>query len=194
MFSKNSQYFEYDPVANTLTKLPLQPPGNTNSVDTWTTRFLLLPTGQILLSSQQGQVYIYTPDPAEGSYQAAWQPTIVSFPDTLVIGHSYLLTGTLLTGLSQANSYGDDAQMATNYPIVQITDTVSSAVYYLQTQDFSTLGVAVQGNQTCSVTVPSTTPPGSYSLVVIANGIPSGTGRAVAPGSPDPQHTSVRSS
>ena len=63
--------------------------------------------------------------------------------------------------------------MATNYPIVQITDTVGSAVYYLQTQDFSTLGVAVQGNQTCSVTVPSTTPPGSYSLVVIANGIPS---------------------
>jgi hypothetical protein len=173
MFSKNSQYFEYDPIANTLTKLPLQPPGNTNSVDTWTTRFLLLPTGQILLSSQQGPVYLYTPDPAEGSYQAAWQPAIVSFPDTLVIGHSYLLTGTQLNGLSQANSYGDDAQMATNYPIVQITDTASQAVYYLQTQDFSTLGVAVSGNQTCSVTVPSTTPPGSYSLVVIANGIPS---------------------
>ena len=173
MFSKNSQYFEYDPVANALVKLPLQPPGNTNSVDTWTTRFLLLPTGQILLSSQQGQVYIYAPDPAEGGFQAAWQPTIVSFPDTLVIGHSYLLTGTLLTGLSQANSYGDDAQMATNYPIVQITDTVGGAVYYLQTQDFSSLGIAVQGNQTCSVAVPSTTPPGSYSLVVIANGIPS---------------------
>lgn len=173
MFSKNSQYFEYDSIANTLTKLPLPPPGNTNSVDTWTTRFLLVPTGQILLSSQQGQVYIYTPDPAEGSYQSAWQPAIVSFPDTLVIGHSYLLTGTLLTGLSQANSYGDDAQMATNYPIVQITDTAGGAVHYLQTQDFSSLGVAVQGNQTCGVTVPSTTPPGSYSLVVIANGIPS---------------------
>ncbi len=173
LFSKNSQYFEYDPVANTLTKLPVQPPGNTTSSATWTARFLLLPTGQILLSTQQGQVYIYTPDPNEGSYQAAWQPSIVSFPDTLVVGHSYLLTGTQLNGLSQANSYGDDAQMATNYPIIQITDTVNNAVYYLETRDFSTLGIAVPGNQTCSVTVPSTTPPGSYSLVVIANGIPS---------------------
>jgi hypothetical protein len=126
-----------------------------------------------MLSTQQGQVYIYTPDPAEGSYQAAWQPTIVSFPSTLIVGHSYLLTGTGLNGLSQANSYGDDAQMATNYPIMQVTDTVSGAVYYLQTQDFSTLGVAVSGNQTCSVTVPAGTPPGQYSLVVIANGIPS---------------------
>lgn len=173
LFSKNSQFFEYDPTANSLTKLALQPPGNTGSQDTWTARFLLLPTGQILLSMQQGQIYLYNPDPNEGSYNAAWQPTIVSFPDTLVIGDSYLLTGTGLNGLSQANSYGDDAQMATNYPIVQITDTVSSAVYYLQTQDFSSLGIAVAGNQTCSVSVPSTTPPGAYSLVVIANGIPS---------------------
>ena len=173
LFSKNSQYFEYDPGANSLAKMATQPPNAATSTDTWTTRFLLLPTGEILLSTQAGQAYIYTPDPNEGSFQAAWQPTIVSFPSTLVIGHSYLLTGTQLNGLSQANSYGDDAQMATNYPIVQITDNVSNAVYYLQTQDFSTLGIAVPGNQTCSVTVPSTTPPGSYSLVVIANGIPS---------------------
>ena len=175
-FSKNSQYFEYDPaapIATSLTKLATQPPSGATSQDTWTARFLVLPTGQIMLSTQQAQVYIYTPDPAEGSYQAAWQPSIVSFPSTLIVGHSYLLTGQGLNGLSQANSYGDDAQMATNYPIVQITDTVSNAVYYLQTQDFSTLGVATTGNQTCSVTVPSGTPTGSYSLVVIANGIPS---------------------
>jgi hypothetical protein len=173
LFSKNSQYFEYDPVANKLSKLTAQPPSAATSQDTWTARFLLLPTGQILLSTQQGQVYIYTPDSAEGSYQPAWQPAITSFPNTLVTGHSYLLTGTQLNGLSQANSYGDDAQMATNYPIVQLTDTVSKAVYYLQTQDFSSLGVAVPGNQTCSVTVPSNIPPGAYSLVVIACGIPS---------------------
>jgi Kelch motif len=175
-FSKNSQYFEYDPaapVATSLTKLAAQPPSGATSQDTWTARFLVLSTGQIMLSTQQAQVYIYTPDPTEGSYQAAWQPSIVSFPSTLIVGHSYLLTGQGLNGLSQANSYGDDAQMATNYPIVQITDTVSHAVYYLQTQDFSTLGVVTTGNQTCSVTVPAGTPTGSYSLVVIANGIPS---------------------
>lgn len=174
-FSKLSKYFEYDPVANTLTQMPDQPPNGATSQDTWTARFLLVPTGQLMLTTQQGQAYIYSPDPAEGSYQAAWRPTITSFPNTLIAGHSYLLTGQGLNGLSQANSYGDDAQMATNYPIVQITDTGSNDVLYLQTEDFSTLGVATTGPKTCSVTVPSNTPPGSYNLVVIANGIPSTT-------------------
>ncbi|MGD0870714.1 MAG: hypothetical protein ABSB88_14250 [Bryobacteraceae bacterium] len=175
-FSQNSQFFEYDPlapVASSLTLLGTQPPSGATSQDTWTARFLLLPSGQVMLSTEQAQVYIYTPDPAEPSYQPAWQPAIATFPTTLIIGHSYLLTGAGLNGLSQANSYGDDAQMATNYPIVQITDTVSKAVYYLRTQDFSTLGVNVAGAQTASVTVVQGTPPGSYNLVVIANGIPS---------------------
>ena len=174
-FSKNLQLFEYDPSAGTLTALPSaeQPPSGATSQDTWTGRFLLLPTGEILLSTEQSQVYIYTPDSAEGSFQAAWQPTITTFPTTLIIGHSYLLTGTGLNGVSQANNYGDDAQMATNYPIVQITDTNNGKVFYLRTQDFSTLGVDTSGPQTASVTLVQGTPPGSYKLVVIANGIPS---------------------
>lgn len=172
-FSQNSQIFEYDPVAKGLTKLGTQPPSGATSQDTWTGRFLLLPTGEILFSTEQSQVYIYTPDPSEGSFQAAWQPVITIFPTTLIIGHSYLLTGTGLNGISQANNYGDDAQMATNYPIVQLTDTGNGKIYYLKTQDFSTLGVATSGPQTCSVTVVQGTPPGSYNLVAIANGIPS---------------------
>jgi hypothetical protein len=172
-FSKNLKVCQYDPVAETIVQLADQPPSTATSQDTWTSRFLLLPTGQILLSTQQSQVYIYTPPSSEGSYQAAWQPVITTFPSTLIIGHSYLLTGTNLNGKSQANSYGDDAQMPTNYPIVQITDTTSGAVYYLRTQDFSSRGVAVPGPVTASVTVPQTTPPGAYDLVVIANGIPS---------------------
>jgi Kelch motif len=172
-FSKNLKVCEYDPVAETIVQLADQPPSGVTSQDTWTSRFLILPTGQILLSTQQSQVYIYTPPSSEGSYQAAWKPVITTFPSTLIIGHSYLLTGTNLNGLSQANSYGDDAQMPTNYPIVQITDTTSGAVYYLKTQDFSSRGVAVPGTVTASVTVPRTTPPGAYNLVAIANGIPS---------------------
>ncbi|HZX70243.1 MAG TPA: hypothetical protein VFE77_05425 [Rhodanobacter sp.] len=172
-YSKNLKVCEYDPVAGTIVQLADQPPSGVTSQDTWTSRFLLLPTGQILLSTQQAQIYIYTPPSSEGSYQAAWQPVITTFPSALIIGHSYLLTGTNLNGLSQANSYGDDAQMPTNYPIVQITDTTSGAVYYLKTQDFSSRGVAVPGTVTASVTVPHTTLPGAYNLVAIANGIPS---------------------
>ena len=172
-FSQKLQVCQYDPVAGSILPLTDQPPSGVTSQDTWKSRFLLLPTGQILLSTQQAQVYIYTPPTSEGSYQAAWQPVITTFPSTLIIGHSYLLTGTNLNGLSQANSYGDDAQMPTNYPIVQITDTISGAVYYLKTQDFSSRGVAVPGPVTASVTVPQTTPPGAYNLVAVANGIPS---------------------
>lgn len=172
-YSQKLRVCQYDPVAGTIVALADQPPSTATSQDTWTSRFLLLPTGQILLSTQQSQVYIYTPPSSEGSYQAAWQPVITTFPSTLIIGHSYLLTGTNLNGLSQANSYGDDAQMPTNYPIVQITDTTTNAVYYLKTQDFSSRGVAVPGPVTASVTVPQTTPPGAYNLVAIANGIPS---------------------
>lgn len=172
-YSQKMQICQYDQVAGTIVALSDQPPSGVTSQDTWTSRFLLLPTGQILLSTQQAQVYIYTPPTSEGSYQAAWQPVITAFPGTLIIGHSYLLTGTNLNGLSQANSYGDDAQMPTNYPIVQITDTTSGAVYYLKTQDFSSRGVAVPSPVTASVSVPQTTPSGAYNLVVIANGIPS---------------------
>jgi len=172
-YSKNLKVCQYDQDAGTIAALNDQPPSGVTSQDTWTSRFLLLPTGQILLSTQQAQVYIYTPPASEGSYKAAWKPVITTFPSTLIIGHSYLLTGTNLNGLSQANSYGDDAQMPTNYPIVQITDTTSGAVYYLKTQDFSSRGVAVPGPVTASVTVPQTTPPGAYNLVAIANGIPS---------------------
>ena len=172
-YSQKLQVCQYDPVAGTIVALTDQPPSSVTSQDTWTSRFLLLPTGQILLSTQQAQVYIYTPPALEGSYQAAWKPVITTFSSALIIGHSYLLTGTNLNGLSQANSYGDDAQMPTNYPIVQITDTTSGAVYYLKTQDFSSRGVAVPGPVTASVTVPQITPPGAYKLAAIANGIPS---------------------
>jgi uncharacterized protein (TIGR03437 family) len=136
-------------------------------------RFLVLPTGEVMLSSQQPQIYIYRPDPAEGTHEANWAPSIVNCPTKLVAGGHWALTGKGLNGLSQANSYGDDAQMATNYPLVRVTAKAGGADYYLRTHDFSTLGVAVAGNQTCTVETPKTVPPGDYSLCVVANGIAS---------------------
>ncbi|HEV2473259.1 MAG TPA: hypothetical protein VGS41_11370, partial [Chthonomonadales bacterium] len=71
-------------------------------------------------------------------------------------------------------SYGDDAQMATNYPLVQLKNPSNGAVVYLRTFNFSSLGVAT-GNtpQSAHVQVPMGIQVGQWNLVVIANGIAS---------------------
>jgi hypothetical protein len=67
--------------------------------------------------------------------------------------------------------------MSTNFPIVEVTAQNGTSTY-LRSYNFSTLGVAT-GNtapadlQSCMVDIPGGLAPGTYSLVVIANGIPS---------------------
>jgi hypothetical protein len=172
-WSNPSTVYVYDPATNaTPTALAPQPPNN--GVDTWQARLLLLPNGKVLFSTQQSSLAILTVDPATAAPTAAWKPTITSAPSTMVAGHTYVISGTQINGLSQAVSYGDDAPAATNYPIVRLTKTGGNAVHYLRTFDFSTLGVATgTAVHSTSVQVPDKVPPGQYKLVVIANGIAS---------------------
>ena len=135
---------------------------------------LLLPTGQILLTTQGSEIYIYTPDAASNNPAPAWRPANISVPSDMYLGQSYILYGTQLNGLSQACSYGDDAQMATNYPIVQLTNTATGQVRYVRSHDFSTMGVATGPTpQACEIDIPSDLAVGGWNLIVIANGIPS---------------------
>ena len=187
-WSNPTNFFRFDPASfnpaspGTMPTLPNQPPDNSN--DTWEAALLPLPNGQVLFSSQENTIDIYTPDSTENTPQNAWRPTISNFPSTLIVGHTYILTGTQLNGLSQANSYGDDRQAATNFPLVQLTDG-SGNVSFLPTSNFSTMGVATGAMlQTCSVNVPLGTQPGSYKLEVVANGIAS-TSVAVTIGTQD---------
>lgn len=173
-WSNPSNVYLYDPSTNaTPVALSKQPANNTT--DTWQTRFLLLPTGQVLFTSQEaGKLSILTPDASLTAYDPSWQPTITSCPTTMAVGHHYKLAGAQFNGLSQACSYGDDAQMATNFPIVRLSDTSSSAVVYVRSFDFSTLAVATGvTTQSTLIEIPSTMPPGDYDLRLIANGIPS---------------------
>jgi hypothetical protein len=163
-----STFFEYDPATN-LASVITGPSNNGSAA--FTGRFLLLPNGQVLFSNHSSTITIYTPD---GAPDASWKPAITNISAQLVQGHTYILTGTQLNGLSQACMYGDDAQMATNYPIVQLTNTASGDVVYLRTSNHSTMAVATGSTpQTTNVFVPMDTPPGNYHLVVIANGIAS---------------------
>jgi hypothetical protein len=52
-------------------------------------------------------------------------------------GHSYRLRGRQLNGLSQANGYGDDAQMAANYPLVRLR--YANKVHFRRTYHHSTM-------------------------------------------------------
>jgi hypothetical membrane protein len=174
--SQNMTLLEFDPETNGLTAFPPVPFGSPGTPWAYTARFLLLPTGQILLTTQDSdthEIYIYTPDAADNASQDAWRPTIITAPSTLVPGHTYTITGTQFNGLSQAVSYGDDAQMATNYPIVRLSNTAGD-VTYLRSFNFSTMAVAT-GTQpvSTSIEVPGTVTPGIWQMTVIANGIPS---------------------
>ena len=133
-------------------------------------RLLLIPTGQVLFAAETNDIYCYTPD---GAPLDSWRPSITSISGTISAGSGQTLQGRQLNGLSQAVSYGDDATMATNYPIVRITYR-NGDVFYCRTSNHSSMGVATGATlNTTEFYVPLNIPAGKASLVVIANGIAS---------------------
>ncbi len=167
-YTVGSKFYEYN--GTTLTAV-VNPP-RAGSDASYVGRMLVLPTGQILFTDGSTSVEVYT---ASGTYQSAWQPTITSFPSTVTVSSTNnAISGKQLNGLSQGAMYGDDAQMATNYPLVRIKNNSTGHVFYAKTHTHSTMGVAT-GSATVSTQfdVPANTETGASTLVVVANGIPS---------------------
>jgi len=162
--------YEFTPTG-ALSLLSEQPPNAAND-SSFFGRMLVLPTGQILFIDGSQDVEIYTPS---GSPNAAWAPTIGTYPSSIVRGanHSYKITGTQFNGLSQGAMFGDDAQMATNYPLVRVS-YANGGIYYCRAFHPSTMAVAT-GNATVSTNFGCGTnvPAGAANLEVVANGIPS---------------------
>ncbi len=125
-----------------------------------------LPDGTVLVNSGLTSVlYVYKPS---GSPLAAATPTITSI--TQNGDGSYHLTGTLLNGISEGAYYGDDDQMSTNRPLVRLTDA-NGNITYPRTYNWSSTGVATG---TLPLTTEFAKPPnGTYSVVVVANGVAS---------------------
>src|SRR5262249_46500077 len=131
-------------------------------------RMLVLPTGQVLLTTGASGLALYTPD---GSPVASGQPTISGVTENA--DGSFLLSGTLLNGISEGASYGDDAEMSSNYPIVRLADP-NGKVYYARTYNWSSTGVATGSTpETTDFALPVGLPANTYSLSVVANGIAS---------------------
>jgi hypothetical protein len=158
--------YEFSPAANTFTDvtpsnfpLKLASAGST---------MLVLPTGQVMLTNYTGLIDVFTPD---GGPNAAWQPAISNITDN---GNNvFTLTGTQLNGLSEGASFGDDDEMASNYPILRLTDT-NGNVSFARTFKWSSTGVATGSTpESVEFTLPAGDAPGPYLVSVIADGIAS---------------------
>jgi hypothetical protein len=128
---------------------------------------IVLPTGEVLVNGTS--LYEET-----GSANPAWAPAITTAPAVVTRGSTYPISGTQFNGLSQAASFGDEYQTATNYPIVRITNTATNHVFYAHTHDHSTMGVATgKAIVSTNFDVPAAAETGASTLEVVANGIAS---------------------
>jgi hypothetical protein len=165
-FSPPSNFFEFD--GSNLNEVAGPP--NAPFDASYYGRMLVLPTGEILFTDGSTDVEIYS---STGSYNPAWAPRIQSAPKTVNPGGSYVISGHYFNGFSQGAAYGDDAQSATNYPLVRITNHSTGHVFYSRTHDHSSMAVAFGGIVSTHFDVQPDQELGSSSLVVVANGIPS---------------------
>jgi len=160
-------FFEYDPVANSIAQVD-RPAGMTLNIPPYTLTMLTLPDGGVLMKAGAA-VYEYAG--SSGTADTTFQPAIAGI--TRNSDGSHHLTGTNLNGFTEGAAYGDDFQMATNYPLVRLTDGAGN-VYFARTFNWSSTavqtGAAVQSTE---FTLPPDAPDGTYALAVIASGIAS---------------------
>jgi hypothetical protein len=166
VFQSGTQFYEFN--GSSWVAAPAFPGAANDS--SFQVSLLLLPNGQVMATDFSKNVYLYT---SSGKPKPAWSPKVTSIATTLTRGNTYTLSGKQLNGLSQAVSYGDDYQAATNYPIVRITNTATGHVFYARTANHSSMAVHNPAVVSTSVTIPAAAEAGASTLVVIANGIPS---------------------
>ena len=190
LFQQELHAFEWDGAAFN----EVAAPPNAANQTSFSMTMLVLPTGQVMLTGQSGEIDLYTP--AAGTSENAI-PTITSSPklvtaddpdplipddgihadllpvETLYAGRSYKLKGVQLNGLSQGAYYGDDVQTFSNYPIVRFTNQATNHVTYARSHDRSSTSIAVNLTSTTFFDVPATAEPGVSKMEVVANGIAS---------------------
>ena len=166
VFNLNTFFYEWD--GTQLIQVPRTPNSPINS--SWYGRMLLLPTGQVMYTDGSSDVEVYT---ASGSPYPGIAPTALLTTAVLSRGSSSVLFGSRFNGVSQANAYGDDAQSATNYPIVRITNVSTGHVFYCRTHGHSTMAVGYPGPTYTHLDIPANMETGQSYLEVVVNGIAS---------------------
>jgi hypothetical protein len=162
-------FYVFNYLTNTFTQVGA--PGGGDSVNETSnfTTMLDLPDGSVLFANtDSNKFYVYTPS---GAPLAAGKPTIDNIDKSNC--PTYKITGKLFNGISEGAAFGDDWQMATDYPVIRLTDGTN--VYYARTTNWNRIGAVMTDSleDTAYFTIPASVPAGTYSLVVTANGNPS---------------------
>jgi len=135
---------------------------------------LVLPTGQVLWDNSQvtpNEVALYKP---KGKPDSAWLPVVQNVASTLAVGSTgNAISGTNFNGFDLGGAYGDDAQAATNFPLVRITNNGTGDVCFARSYNFSTMGVWTKGTTNAEFDIPGSCETGASMLQVIVNGIAS---------------------
>jgi hypothetical protein len=153
-------FYEYDPAADAWTFI--RTPFAFDDIER--VILLALPTGQIWASgSGSPTAWLYTP---AGAPQPAWRPSIGAV--TITTPGSFALTGTNLNGTTPGGDFGDDAKMATNFPVVTFVDAAGH-VYFGRSSDFDDM--TPTRCTSARVVPPPAIPDGTYAVHVVASGV-----------------------
>jgi hypothetical protein len=166
-------FFEYDPVQQSYLEVPAPPDSVSATLGPWadcsSTTMLDLPDGTVLTRAGcSNQLFVYHPS---GVALQQGRPTITTVTANPV--GSYHLVGTGLTGISEGASYGDDAQMATDYPLVRLIGSYGK-VQYARTYNWTSTSMMPGASGSVDFDIPALAP-GAYSLQVVVNGNASGS-------------------
>ena len=100
------------------------------------------------------------------------------------------MADTLLNGISEGANYGDDVQNNSDYPVARITN--SGVVQYARTYNRSSTSMFTGTNVlTTEMTLPAGLLPGTYPLVIVANGNSSAAFPLTIAGTPLPPVTGL---
>ena len=171
VFQNPTHFVEISVKATGKTKIvQVNEPASAPDQQSWESRMLVLPTGEVLWSSDVGDVEIYTP---QGEPNKKAIPKVKHVAATLTHGSTNnVVKGLGFNGVSYGGYYGDDVQQSTNYPLVRLTNTGSGHVCYAKTHDYAT-GISDGSVTTAKFDIPNSCETGASTLQVVVNGVAS---------------------
>jgi hypothetical protein len=169
VFPSPTSFYLFDYLTDSFTRIKGPIGLDTLHGPSFNTHMLNLPDGSILFSNAGANYYEYIPDSASRPL-AAGKPGISGI--IKVNCDTFIATGHGFNGISEGSVYGDDWQMASNYPIVRLSS--GGSVYYTRTYNWNSTGV-MRGTaaDTTYFALPAGLPEGTYALQVVVNGNPS---------------------